>query len=219
MCYLFLRLGNIQKQRDFLSNSRGGQINDFRRTFPRCNDGRDIGEITFGRATSSDEPSLPLGSTEKSRSTPMSNQIPVIDGSLFTCASTGSPQQPIDERYRRYLGLRTRLPPDGAFLARGGRSGRIDAQRQRGLCALGTSNRTLRDEPEPRCRCSFGEVERITNVIPAPQPHNLSVELLSRTTKQRVAAASICRLFSLLLAGRALCAQSANSVCRPSGHP
>src|SRR6516162_8169149 len=43
------------------------------------------------------------------------------------------------------------------------------------LCAPGTSNRTRREKPEPRCRCSFGEVERITNLIPAPQPHSLSV--------------------------------------------
>jgi len=71
------------------------------------------------------------------------------------------------------------------------------------LCAPGTSNRTRREKPEPRCRCSFGEVERITNLIPAPQPHSLSVAVpqLRRNTL----------LPLTFLADRALCTQSANS--------
>src|ERR1700719_276028 len=139
VCYLPLRLGNYQKRHDRLSNACGEYISDFQRTFLRCHGGRDIGEITFGRATSTDELSLPLGSTGKSRSTPMSTKYQSC-GSLFTCPSAGSAQQPFDRRYERYLGLRTRLPPDGAFLARGGRSGRITGRRPIALCALGINN-------------------------------------------------------------------------------
>jgi hypothetical protein len=44
------------------------------------------------------------------------HQIPDM-GSLFTCPSAGSAQQPLDRQYEWHLGLRMRLPPDGAFLA------------------------------------------------------------------------------------------------------
>jgi hypothetical protein len=94
---LCLRFGNYQKRHDLLSNACGGYISDFQRTFLRCHGGRDIGEITFGRATSTDELSLPLGSTGKSRSTPMSTKYQSC-GSLFTCSSAGSAQQPFDRR-------------------------------------------------------------------------------------------------------------------------
>src|SRR5215472_5452611 len=85
-----LRLSNVLKQPDFRSNFCGGYINDFRRTFLRCHDGRDIGEITFGRATSPDEPSLPLGSTGKSRSTPMSTKY---QSSTDSCLHVPRPVQ------------------------------------------------------------------------------------------------------------------------------
>src|SRR5271168_152272 len=117
VCYLPLRLGNIQKQHDFLSNSCGGYVDDFRRTFLRCHDGRDIGEITFGRATSADELSLPLGSTVKSRSTRMSTKYQSC-GSLFTCPSAGqlnsrfsySVRSPARMTHRTFRGLKLRAP-------------------------------------------------------------------------------------------------------------